>query len=112
LTSPLDGGEWSVSDPGIFTHGERAPGAHWIGGWVDPRFGVDDVQKRKFLTLPGLELRPFGGPARSQSLYRLRYPGFRDIFISLIISKMHGLKYTLKGFGELYLTAVCPLARN
>jgi hypothetical protein len=30
---------------------------------------------RKFLTLQGLELRPLGRPARSQSLYRLRYPG-------------------------------------
>jgi hypothetical protein len=29
------------------------------------------------LTLPGLELRPLGSPARSQSLYRLRYPGSR-----------------------------------
>jgi hypothetical protein len=27
------------------------------------------------LTLPGLELRPLGRPARSQSLYGLRYPG-------------------------------------
>jgi hypothetical protein len=25
---------------------------------VDPRAGLDDVEKRKFLTLPGLELRP------------------------------------------------------
>jgi hypothetical protein len=29
----------------------------------------------KYLTLPGLELRPLGCPARSQSLYRQRYPG-------------------------------------
>jgi hypothetical protein len=35
---------------------ERAPGTHWIGGWVDPRACQDDVEKRKFLTLPGLEL--------------------------------------------------------
>jgi hypothetical protein len=35
---------------------------------VGPRAGVDDVEKRKFLTLPGLELRPLGGPARSQSV--------------------------------------------
>jgi hypothetical protein len=41
---------------------------------VDPRAGVDDVEIRKILTLPGLELRPLG-PARSQSLYRLSYPG-------------------------------------
>jgi hypothetical protein len=33
------------------------------------------MEKRKFLTLPGLELRPLDRPDRSQSLYRLRYPG-------------------------------------
>jgi hypothetical protein len=42
---------------------------------VDPRAGLDDMEKRKFLILPGLELRPLGRPARSQSLYRLRYTG-------------------------------------
>jgi hypothetical protein len=40
---------------------------------VNPRAGLGDVGKRKFLTLKGLELRPLGRPARSQSLYRLRY---------------------------------------
>jgi hypothetical protein len=53
LTSALAGGEWSASRPGRFTPGERAPGTHWIGGWVDPSAGLDDV-KREFLTLPGL----------------------------------------------------------
>jgi hypothetical protein len=33
---------------------ERAPGTHWIGGWVGPRAGLDDTEKRRFLTLPGL----------------------------------------------------------
>jgi hypothetical protein len=42
---------------------------------VNPRAGLDDVKKRKFLTLLGLERLPLGRPARSQSLYRLRYPG-------------------------------------
>jgi hypothetical protein len=37
---------------------EIAPGSHWIGGWVGPRSNLDDVVKRKFLTLPGLELYP------------------------------------------------------
>jgi hypothetical protein len=32
---------------------------------VDPRAGLDDVEKRKFLTLSGLELRPLGRPART-----------------------------------------------
>jgi hypothetical protein len=42
---------------------------------VDPRAGLDDVEKRKFLPLPRLELRPLCRPARSQQLYRLSYFG-------------------------------------
>jgi hypothetical protein len=57
FTSALVGGERSASRPGLFTPGERAPGTHLIGGWVGPRAGLDDVEERKFLTLPGLELR-------------------------------------------------------
>jgi hypothetical protein len=38
---------------------------------VDPIASLDDVEKRKLLTLPGLELRPLGRPASSQSLYQL-----------------------------------------
>jgi len=45
LTSALDKGEWSASRPGRFTSRERAPGTHWIGGWVDPRAGLDAVKK-------------------------------------------------------------------
>jgi hypothetical protein len=59
LTSALFGGEWLTSRPGHFTPGER------IGGWVELRADLDDLEKRKFLTLPGLELRPLGRPARS-----------------------------------------------
>jgi hypothetical protein len=59
LTSALVGGEWSASRPVRFTPGERAPGTHSIGGWGRLRAGLDDVGKKKFLTLPGLELRPF-----------------------------------------------------
>jgi hypothetical protein len=62
LTSALAGGEWSASCSGRFKPGERAAGTHWIGGWVDPRAGLDD-EKRKFLTPPELELRPLGRPA-------------------------------------------------
>jgi hypothetical protein len=83
LTAALVGGEWSASYPGRSTPGERATGTHWVGGWVDPRAGLDDVEKRKFLILPGLELRPLDRSARSQSLYRLRYPG-SSIFHFLI----------------------------
>jgi hypothetical protein len=47
MTSALDIGEWSTSRPGHFTPRERAPGTHWIGGWVGPTVGLDAVVKRK-----------------------------------------------------------------
>jgi hypothetical protein len=42
---------------------------------VGPRTGLDDVERRNMLPLPGFELRPLYRPARSQSLYPLRRPG-------------------------------------
>jgi hypothetical protein len=71
LSSALVGVECSASRPDRFTTGERAPGTLCIGGWVNPRAGLDGLKKRKFLTLPGLELQPLCRPARSQSLSRL-----------------------------------------
>jgi hypothetical protein len=34
--------------PAALPPGERAPGTHWIGGWVGPRAVLDAVVKRKF----------------------------------------------------------------
>jgi hypothetical protein len=65
LTSALVGGEWSNSRPGRYIPGERAPGTHWIGGWLDFKASLDDLEKRKFLTLTGLELWTLGRPGRS-----------------------------------------------
>jgi hypothetical protein len=47
----LLGGEWSTSRPGRFAPGKSVP-----VGWVDLIAGMDDLKKRKLLTLPGLEL--------------------------------------------------------
>jgi hypothetical protein len=47
LISALDGGEWSASRLGRFTPRERAPGTHWIGGWVGPRAVLEAVVKKK-----------------------------------------------------------------
>jgi hypothetical protein len=58
LTSALAGGEWSVSRTCRFTPGEISHRTHRIGR-------PDDVEKRKILTLPVLEHRPRGRPARS-----------------------------------------------
>jgi hypothetical protein len=44
LTSALVGVEWSASRPGRFTPREKAPGTHWIGGWVGPRASPDNME--------------------------------------------------------------------
>jgi hypothetical protein len=46
LTSALVGGEWSASRPHCFTPGKSPPppNIHWIGGWVVPSAGLDDVE--------------------------------------------------------------------
>jgi hypothetical protein len=43
LISALVGGKWSTSFPGHFTPGERAPDTNWVGGWMGPRTGLDDL---------------------------------------------------------------------
>jgi hypothetical protein len=40
--------KWVVSfTPQQFYPMERAPGTHWLGGWVGPRDGLDTAEKRK-----------------------------------------------------------------
>jgi hypothetical protein len=62
---------------------------------VDPRTGLDDVEKRKFLTLPEIELRSLSRPACRKSLYPLRYPGSK-----LLLDKLN--KYYLPSKGSTY----------
>jgi hypothetical protein len=62
LTSALAGGEWSGSRPGRFALGKEPPGTHYLEGWVDPRAGLDDMEKRKFLTSLRFQLRKLGDP--------------------------------------------------
>jgi hypothetical protein len=75
------------------------------------RAGLDDVEKRKFLTLPRLELRPLGHPAHSQSLYQLRYMtllpgvyvilscGLSDVFSVALLSAGGGIAKTDEDVG-------------
>jgi hypothetical protein len=41
FTAALDGGEWSASRPGRFTHGERAPDTHFFNKWKVKKGKVD-----------------------------------------------------------------------
>jgi hypothetical protein len=89
------------------------PGTHWIGGWEDLRACQDVVEKRQFLILTGLELRPLGRPVLSQSIYRLRYPGsiLQDVpwvyavrwFLRLVWVKKCciNMGHVLSGFGAM-----------
>jgi hypothetical protein len=58
FTSALFAGEWSASRPCRFTPGETAPGTHWIRGWVGPRTGMDDVEKKNSLPYLDSNLDP------------------------------------------------------
>jgi hypothetical protein len=71
LISALDEGEWLASRPAGFTPTGRAPGTHWIGGWVGPRAGMDALVK-KFPAHAGT--RTSDHPARSLVLYHWANP--------------------------------------
>jgi hypothetical protein len=85
-----------------FTSEERAPRTHWIGSWVDLRASLDDLEKRKFLTLPGLELRPLGRPARSISKYGCHSKAVSkntdSYFVTWIQNKMLSLVWPVMEF--------------
>jgi hypothetical protein len=53
LTSTLLAGELPASRPGRFIARERipvtGPVSHWMGGWVGPRTGLDDLERIKIL---------------------------------------------------------------
>jgi hypothetical protein len=51
---------------------------------VGSRAGLDDVEKRKFFTLQGLELVSFDRPSRTQPLYRLCYDHVPFFLISIV----------------------------
>jgi hypothetical protein len=74
LTSALDGGEWSASQPGRLTLGEIDRWTNWVRSRVGRRIGLDAMKKRK-MSCPFRESIP-GRPAHSPSPYRLNYPSF------------------------------------
>jgi hypothetical protein len=68
FSSVLDLGQWSASLPSRFASGANNPGTGWVEGWMDPRAGVDSVEKRNYC--PCWESNT-GRPSWSQSLYPL-----------------------------------------
>jgi hypothetical protein len=66
------------------------PGTHWIGSWVGPRASLHDVEKRKFLPSPRLELRHLSRLARSYTEYAIAWGAFL-----LYVLWCHVLLYTI-----------------
>jgi len=48
----------------------KGPGSHFIGSWVDTRYGLDGCGKSRLTGNRSTDL-----PACSESLYRMSYPG-------------------------------------
>jgi len=65
----MGGCGWSMPRPGRFTPQER-PGTHHTGSWVGLRAGLGGCGKSR-----PIEIRSPDRPDRSESLYRLSYPG-------------------------------------
>jgi hypothetical protein len=69
LASALDRGKWSASRPGRFTIGERLTGTHSIGGWLEPRAGLDAMAKEYNIC----SFRESNPPSSSSSPYLSHY---------------------------------------
>jgi hypothetical protein len=83
------------------TPGGRTPGTHWIGGWMSPEDGLNDKEKRKFLILPGLELRPSViQPIAS------RYANYAKVAPSTVIKYMDKLNIFVLGVDFLAIVQI------
>jgi hypothetical protein len=60
---------------------------------VDPRTGLDDMERRKLLPLSGLEFRPLGRPARRQFVLYIHdiYNNSFKTVISRLIMNEYGM---------------------
>jgi hypothetical protein len=88
LTAALEGGVWSASRPCRLYPRER-PGTHCTGGWVGPGAGLDRCGKSRPTGIRFPDLR-----GRSESLYRLSYPGSHFKWLSINIYDKISLNYS------------------
>jgi hypothetical protein len=86
--------------PAALPPGKEPPGTHWIGGWMAPRAGLENLEKRTFFNLVRLELRPLSRPAYNQSLYLVT--GHFILFYSWLLPR-HNSNYTANNDSMLVL---------
>jgi hypothetical protein len=101
LTSALVGDEWSASRPGRFYTRRKIPRYPLYRRLGEPQ-SLSAQRGKKILHLPGRKLRHLGHPARSQSLYQLRYRA-SPLFGICMISTRVGMRILF-----CYLTFTLP----
>jgi hypothetical protein len=85
--------------PGRFIPRERAPGTHWIGGWVDPSAVLDAVVKRK-IPSPRQEPLPlsqvFESYAPHTDLREIRWEGVDWVLLTQYRDQLQALVACIK----------------
>jgi hypothetical protein len=104
LTSALGGREWSASRPGRFTPRERAPGTHWIGGWVAPRAVLGAVMRK--IPSPCRESNPRTPDRSARSLVTTPTEPSQVISCSNEIFVYHSVK--VRSFNKTVITTSRP----
>jgi hypothetical protein len=98
----------SVTPRQRFSPGERTPGTHCTGSWVDPRTCLDTEARGKILSPPpGIEPLSPGRPARSQTLYRLSYSGSSKILVEIINNNNSYLRFNPNAIVTLTIIHKC-----
>lgn len=62
---------------------EKNPGTHWMGALVGPRRDLDVSERKKNLSLPGVETRA-AQPVPRRPLYGLIYPSVPDAKVPVL----------------------------
>jgi hypothetical protein len=96
----------------LYSRRERAPGTHWVGSWVGPRAGLDDVEKNLF-PLPGIEPRssrpqPITIPTELSRFPRL----WLGTPSSLLYSGFKTKHFVAFPFSSKYVTRTSPAPQN
>jgi len=83
-------GGWVVNATPQPLYPRERPGTHCIGGWVGPQSWSGQVRN---ISPPPTGIRSPDRPARSESLYRLLYPGSDLAGVRLPLVKSHGINF-------------------
>jgi hypothetical protein len=78
---------------------------------MDPRAGLDDMEKRQFLTLPGLEPQPLGRPACKPVAILTTLSRLRRTLCTHILSGLNGCALpSVHGIACCQIQTLLPLA--